>query len=124
MRLTFDAWGVKIFAEGAVEAPRFAVAYEEIHTIDIRGPGTVQRGGGFVGGGFGVEGALVGMAVAGVLNALTSTSQTITILYVAGPMWEFWGVTAECDPLTLRIMLSPVFLRVPHDTLGRHSRDK
>ena len=40
--------------------------------LEIGGPGLVKTGGGFVGGGFGARGAIEGMAIAAVLNGLTT----------------------------------------------------
>jgi hypothetical protein len=56
------------------------VAYSEIEDVEIGGPGMVRSGGGFVGGGFGAVGALEGMAVASVLNALTNKTKITTII--------------------------------------------
>jgi hypothetical protein len=38
----------------------------------------VKSGGGFIGGGFGAAGAVEGMAIAAVLNALTTQSGLLT----------------------------------------------
>ncbi len=44
------------------------ILYPEITNIAITGPGRVTTGGNFIGGGFGITGALEGMAVATILN--------------------------------------------------------
>jgi hypothetical protein len=110
IQLVFSEEGFSVQA-GAGD-PCFAASYSELEAISITGPGRVEQGGGFFGGGFGLDGALVGMAVAGVLNALTKSSQVITILLLAGVSWELWCVTSEYDPLTLRILMGPVFVRL------------
>ncbi len=58
-----------VTCSGRESIARFSLL--ELIDISVTGPGTVTTGGGFVGGGFGVEGALEGIALAGVLNMLT-----------------------------------------------------
>jgi hypothetical protein len=48
------------------------VPYGEVEDVEIGGPGLVKTGGGYVGGGFGATAAIEGMAIAAVLNALTT----------------------------------------------------
>ena len=55
-----------------------AVAFIEVLELTIAGPGNVRTGGSFVGGGFGAEGAIEGIAIAAVLNSLTSKSKIHT----------------------------------------------
>ena len=47
-------------------------SYDQVDAVDIGGPGLVRSGGGFEGGGFGLAGAAERMAIAAVLNAITS----------------------------------------------------
>ena len=54
------------------------VPYGQVEHVEIGGPGLVRRGGGFVGGGFGARGAIEGMAIAAVLNALTTRTSIKT----------------------------------------------
>ena len=58
--------------------------YSDVEDVDIGGPGLVSSGGGFAGGGFGLTGAVEGMAIASVLNGLTSRTSIKTILRVQG----------------------------------------
>ncbi len=56
-------------------------AHDEIISLDVGGPGAVRKGGGFVGGGFGA-GAVEGMAVAAILNGLTTKNSVNTIVQI------------------------------------------
>jgi len=87
-------------------------SYPEVVSIAITGPGRVTTGGGFLGGGFGVTGALEGMALAGVLNALTTHSEVHTILEIITDRGELFLHYGEMEPGALRIALSPVFTRL------------
>jgi hypothetical protein len=83
----------------------------------------VTSGGGFIGGGFGVEGAIVGIGVASLLNALTTKTNTFTFTFMQlettdGEVFFHYGAM---EPSALRMELSPVFvaLRLRHsDGLG------
>ena len=88
------------------------ITYPEIVDIQIEGPGAVSRGGGFIGGGFGFEGALEGMAVAGVLNALTSKTKIHTFIQILSDAGELFLHYGALEPRALRIALSPVYLRL------------
>lgn len=82
------------------------VAYSEIEDVEIGGPGMVRSGGGFVGGGFGAAGALEGMAVASVLNALTIKTKITTIIRVQAAACELFLLWTRTTPEHLRIELS------------------
>lgn len=87
---------------------KFTIPYAEIASMDISGPGSVTRGGGFIGGGFGVEGALEGMAVATVLNALTTKTKIHTFISITTNIGELHLHYSGMEPGALRIALSPV----------------
>ena len=82
------------------------VPYVEIEDIEIGGPGLVRTGGGFVGGGFGVQGAVEGMAIAAVLNALTTRTSIKTVLRIQGTRCELFLLHTKATPEQLRIELS------------------
>ena len=65
-----------------------------------------------MGGGFGLEGAIQGIVIAEVLNALTTTVDTVTILHISGAGGGVALHTAEYEPDTLRIRLSAGFASV------------
>jgi hypothetical protein len=73
------------------------------------GGGATQRGGGFVGGGFGLEGFAVGAAAASILNALTTSTQTATVVGLQWTEGELIVVSTSVLPNDLRVRLSHVF---------------
>jgi hypothetical protein len=80
--------------------------YSEVEDIEIGGPGLVQTGGGFVGGGFGVTGAVEGMAIASVLNGLTSRTSIKTVVRIQGTNCELFLLHAWATPDQLRMEMS------------------
>lgn len=85
------------------------IPYLELVDILISGPGTVVTGGGFMGGGFGVEGALEGMAAATILNMLSTRSKIHTFLTLVTHLGELHLHYGGMEPSALRISLSEVF---------------
>jgi hypothetical protein len=83
-----------------------AVPYSHVEDVEIGGPGLIQTGGGFVGGGFGVNGALEGMALASVLNALTTRTSIKTVLRVQGTGCELFLLHTALTPEQLRMGMS------------------
>jgi len=94
-----------IFPVGSWKA-RAELPYSEIEDVEIGGPGLVRSGGGFIGGGFGAVGALEGMAVASVLNALTTRTSITTIIRVQGRNCELFLLHRRSTPEQLRIEMS------------------
>jgi len=86
------------------------LTYPEIHSVHIQGPGTVTTGGGFVGGGFGFAGAVEGIALAGILNALTTKTKVHTFIDFVTDSGELFLHYGLLEPAALRIALSPVFV--------------
>jgi hypothetical protein len=102
----------RIDIAGYYEGDRIEIFYEDVTAFEVGGRGEMRSGGGFMGGGFGVEGAAEGMIVASVLNALTSRTQIETIVSVRSPevgIVLFWN---EMTPMDLTTFLAPVFGRV------------
>ena len=85
------------------------IHYVEIVELLINGPGAVTTGGGFFGGGFGVDGALTGIAVATVLNSITSRTKIHTHLSLITNSGELHVHYAKMEPGALRIELASVF---------------
>lgn len=105
--LSFGASALSIrLSDGA----SFAVPYFELASIDISGPGTTTTGGGFMGGGFGVTGALEGMAIAAVLNALTTKSKVHTFVSLTTNIGELHLHYGGMEPGALRISLAPIYV--------------
>ncbi|WP_164461339.1 hypothetical protein [Alcaligenes faecalis] len=95
----------------------------EVADISVTGPGTTVTGGGFIGGGMGVDGALTGMAIAGVLNALTSQKTTQTFIVLTTNFGELHLHYSLMEPAALRLFLGDVFVRLRFlNTQWRHER--
>jgi hypothetical protein len=82
------------------------VPYAQVEHVEIGGPGMVKKGGGFVGGGFGVTGAIEGMAIAAVLNGLTARTSIKTIVRIQGTRCELFLLHTRATPDQLRIEMS------------------
>jgi len=82
------------------------VPYSHIEDVEIGGPGLVKTGGGFIGGGLGVNGAIEGMALASVLNGLTTRTSIKTVLRIQGTGCELFFLSTTITPEQLRIAMS------------------
>jgi hypothetical protein len=80
--------------------------YSQVEGVEIGGPGIIKTGGGFIGGGFGAAGAAEGMAIAAVLNGLTSRRSKKTIIRIQGTGYELFLLDTMVTPERLRIELS------------------
>jgi len=92
------------------------VAYSEVSSLEIGGAGTrrYSTNAGIRGGGFGLQGALEGMAVASLINAATTRTTTVhdtTLSFRAGPSAILMNADLY-EPSTLRVMLSPAYHRI------------
>jgi len=88
----------------------YTVHSKNITDINVGGPGTVRSGGGAMGGGFGLDGFLVGAAAATVLNILTSHKTTKTLVHVKSENSEIFLLISTMEPDETRIYLSPLFV--------------
>lgn len=89
-----------------------SITFNRITDVNIGGPGTVTTGGGAVGGGFGVEGFLVGAAAASLINLLTTHTTTKTLVQIATKGTELFLLVSNLDPDGMRRYLSPVFAQL------------
>lgn len=89
-----------------------SITFNRITDVNIGGPGTVTKGGGAVGGGFGVEGFLVGAAAASLINLLTTHTTTKTLVQIAAKGTELFLLVSNLDPDGMRLYLSPVFAQL------------
>jgi Short C-terminal domain len=102
------------------------ILYPQIRELEVGGRGAMQEGGGFIGGGFGLEGAAAGMLVASALNGLTSRTQVETLVNLRT---ENWGVIVhygQQTPEQLRISLTGPLAKVAdqrRETPAAQSRD-
>src|SRR5580693_435041 len=83
-----------------------ALPYSEVEDVEIGGPGLVKSGGRFIGGGFGVTGAIEGMAIGNVLNGLTSRTSIETVVRIQGTNCELFLLHTRVTPNRLRMDLS------------------
>lgn len=107
--IVFSDTAVAVHANREVS---FMVPMLELCSIDITGPGSVTSGGGFIGGGFGVEGALQGMAIAAVLNAVTTKSKIHTFITMITNVGELHFHYSGMEPSALRIALAGTFTTI------------
>lgn len=90
--------------------------YANVVALRVDGPGAVNSGGGFMGGGFGVKGALEGMAVAAILNKLTTRTSVTTIIEIQDQERDVIWLCDSATPAQLDFSLKPVYakLRTAH----------
>lgn len=106
--IAFD--GLSVSGLSSTHVAEFSLL--ELESIGIDGPGTVTKGGGFIGGGFGVEGVVQGIAIAGILNVLTTSSKIHTFITLTTNFGELHLHYSKMEPGALRILLSDVFARL------------
>jgi len=82
-------------------------AYANAEEIEVSGEAR-RTGGGFIGGGFGAAGAVEGMAIAAVLNSLTSRTDVRTVIRLREREAELHFFTDQATPAQLEIPLSEV----------------
>lgn len=74
--------------------------YSEVQDVEIGGPGLVKTDGGLVGDGIGVAGVIEAMAIAAVLNAMTTRSSIKTLLRIQADSCELFLLHTTCTPRT------------------------
>lgn len=99
-----------LFISDAISLDEVKFEFGAILDLEISGPGKTTSGGGFIGGGFGAEGAVKGMAVATVLNLLTTRTEIKTIIHITSRDSELWLCTSKVEPEGVRLNLSAAFL--------------
>jgi hypothetical protein len=115
--LTKQAWYDLIFTSTGIafgsstSSGRGAeLALDDIRDVTIGGPGRYQTGGGYVGGGIGMLGAAEGMAIAGLLNALTRKTRVKTTIAVLAARGEAFLVNETYTPDQIRPLISEFFV--------------
>jgi hypothetical protein len=116
--LYFTQHGVWLTKTGGFK-PYLRVPYAESRTLEFEG-GTVRTGGGFMGGGFGALGAAEGMAIASLLNSLTSKTSVHTTIRFEAERAEIFLFTDRALPRNLEVRLAEVRARV-RDASGSRS---
>lgn len=107
IQLSFGPDSVRILAGMGHTAA--TIPYEAITGLVIGGPGQTSTGGGFIGGGFGLQAAMVGILQAELLNRLTTRTSVTTIITLTAPGAELHVLHTETTPEQLRMQLAPVF---------------
>ena len=93
-----------------------AIEYADVDGLELSGPGakTTTTDAGLIGGGFGLQGAAKGIALATLINALTRRRRTTIDTVVdlkAGPS-EVLLRTHTFEPAVLHALLAPVYYRI------------
>jgi hypothetical protein len=88
------------------------IPFADLRGVDVGGAGEVVEGGGFVGGGFGVEGFLQGAATASLLNRLTTKKSLQTILRLTTAEQEINLFTSDVSPSSLDLALAAARLAI------------
>jgi hypothetical protein len=83
-------------------------SFEGMNGIQITGEGLYQTGGGWIGGGFGISGALQGAAFASVMNALTTRTHNDCYFRFVYPGTDATFQVLSHTPRDLEIALSGV----------------
>ena len=61
--------------------------YDTFKALEVSGAGAKTSGGGFIGGGFGLGGAIAGMLAASVMNAATTKTEIETDVSLTATAW-------------------------------------
>jgi Short C-terminal domain len=80
----------------------------DLLSVDVGGPGIVQPGGGFIGGGFGFAGAVEGMAVAAALNKLTRRTKINNVVAIVARESAFVLYNSTFNPSSLEMAFVPI----------------
>ena len=116
-RLDFDKPAIFVFVDGPEPSPPVAtITYAGVRSLSVGGRGavTTTTGGGWIGGGFGVEGAVEGVLMATVLNSLTTRSTTTveTLVHLNAGSQSLVLLNQQLTPMAVETRLAPVFARL------------
>jgi Short C-terminal domain len=89
-----------------------SIPLTDLTHLELGGPGAYRKGGGFVGGGFGLEGFAIGALVASTLNSLTTRTKVESLIGVQAGQRELIFMSSRDTPDALRIRLSRVLGRI------------
>ena len=99
------------------------IAYSDVNFLDVSGQGTKTHtsNAGIIGGGFGLEGALKGMALAYLVNAATTRAATVhdTVVSLRAAQRAVMMRNETFEPDELRIILSPAYYRIEQAARAR-----
>jgi hypothetical protein len=109
---------VVVFVDSARQddLPVATISYADVRSLSVGGRGatTTTKGGGWIGGGFGVQGAIEGALMAGILNKMTTRSKTSieTLIHLNAGSQDLVLLNEQMAPMVLQTRLSPVFARM------------
>ena len=113
IRVAIEDSGLVLSQDGRED---LTLEYERLDSIAVGGPGMQvdSRGGGMIGGGFGVAGFVVGAASAALYNRLTTRTDVSieTILKIEGDGFEATLLTPEVLPEDLEIEIASARTKV------------
>jgi hypothetical protein len=95
-------------------SPACTIPFRQLTDFRIWGPGAVTRGGGFSGGGYGLEGAAAGILAATALNAVTTRTTVTTFLTIRCQYQELTFLYAGATPHAVQLGLAHVFGALRH----------
>jgi len=105
-QLAFNETEVVVAGQGASGRETVSIPYVELKSLSVGGAGKVREGGGFVGGGFGLDGFAVGASVAGLLNAMTTKHRIETLVGLQTERGEMVFLSTAVEPAALELALS------------------
>jgi hypothetical protein len=96
------------FNSESLEFDGVSYDWRELVGFSVGGPGTFETGGGWIGGGFGIAGAVQGALVSSVVNALTTKTHVLTEFVFIFENAEMNFATDKITPDELDMYLSPL----------------
>jgi hypothetical protein len=105
-----DDEGLQFFHTGSVLEPQFVIPFAALRGIGISGPGEKTTDAGVIGGGFGLEGIVLGVALATLVNAVTRKTTINTFMRIEWNRGEAFFHYDKLPPELVRIMLSRAFV--------------
>lgn len=87
----------------------YSFGTRDLVSVVAGGPGSVTSGGGFIGGGLGLDGAVAGMLAASVLNSLTTHTSVNTLIHISTTAVhnrEYLIHTSAATPEQLKVNMS------------------
>ena len=106
---TLELWSG---AYGSAQSGPISIERLDLIDIEIGGGEQVTSGGGFIGGGFGPEGAAIGMAASTLLNAVTTKAKTLPTILILTSVDGVVATSTQMNPLELKGLLAPLFADV------------
>jgi hypothetical protein len=106
--LVFGLSDAQIRGPGGDGELAITIPYSDLTNLLIEGPGKIREGGGFIGGGFGVEEFAIGAAAASVLNSLTTRHRIETLIGLQASERELVFLCTSVEPSALGLRLARV----------------